>query len=103
MKTHTIELFLSGPIEVAKQVIRRHVMLHPKCVTVTPTTVIYTGGEEQGYVVGLRAYPRFPETPESLDEYAVNLANALLDETHQMSAMIVGPERTEWITRRSEK
>jgi hypothetical protein len=98
--THTIRLYLSGPIEVAKQVIREHVLAHPQCVTIEPTTFIYTGGEEAGYVVGLLNYPRFPDTAENLDAYAQDLANLLLDRTFQHSVLIVTPTETTWITNR---
>lgn len=98
--THTVRLYLSGPIEVAKQVIREHVLAHPQCVTIEPTTFIYTGGEEQGYVVGLLDYPRFPSTPQEITEYARDLARKLLDATFQHSALIVAPDTTEWITKR---
>lgn len=98
--THTIRIYLSGPIEVAKQVIREHVLAHPQCVTVEPTTFLYTGGEEQGYVVGLLNYPRFPSTPEELNIYATNLAHRLLAHTFQTSAMVVTPTDTTWITTR---
>ena len=100
--TYTIRLYLSGPIEVAKQMLREHVMVYPQCVTIEPTTFIYTGGEEQGYVVGLLNYPRFPSTPEELNVYAMNLAHRLLDRTFQHSAMVVTPNETVWITKRKD-
>ena len=98
--TRTIRIYLSGPIEVAKQVIRESVMDEPLCVTVEPTTFIYTGGEEQGYVVGLVNYPRFSITPEQLDDRAMRLAELLLDRTFQWSALVVTPEKSTWITKR---
>lgn len=100
LPTYTIRLYLSGPIEVAKQMLREHVMVYPRCVTIEPTTFIYTGGEEAGYVVGLLNYPRFPSTPEELNTYAVNLAHRLIDRTFQHSALIVTPTETTWITKR---
>ena len=102
LPTHTIRLYLSGPIEVAKQVIREHVLAHPLCVTIEATTFIYTGGEEQGYVVGLLNYPRFPTAPNELAVRARTLAELLLDRTFQHSALIVTPENTTWITKRKD-
>jgi hypothetical protein len=58
--TYTVRLYLSGPIEVAKQTIREECLREGLCVTIEPTTFVYTGGEEAGYVVGLLNYPRFP-------------------------------------------
>ena len=102
LPTYQIRLYLSGPIDVAKQVIREHVLTHPLCVTVEPTTFIYTGGEEQGYVVGLLNYPRFPTAPNELNVRAKALAELLLDRTFQHSALIVTPTDTTWITKRSD-
>jgi ferredoxin len=51
-ETYTVRLYLSGPVEVAKQVLREECMREGLCVTIEPTTYIYTGGEEAGYVVG---------------------------------------------------
>ena len=98
--THQIRIYLSGPIEIAKQVIREHVLAHPLCVTLEPTTFIYTGGEEQGYVVGLLNYPRFPSTPDHINTRARTLAELLLERTFQHSALIVTPSETTWITTR---
>ena len=99
--TFAIRLYLSGPIEVAKQVIRADCLREGLCVTVESTTFIYTGGEEAGYVVGLLNYPRFPTTYEKLNERAETLALALLDATYQHSALIVGPATSKWVTRRA--
>jgi hypothetical protein len=94
--THIVKIYIAGPIEVAKQIIRREVM-HGLCVTIDPTCYIYTGGEEQGYVVGLLNYPRFPATPDDVDAKAHGLARILLDETYQKTALIVTPTETTMI------
>lgn len=98
--THWVRLYLSGPIEVAKQIIRAACLREGLCVTVEPTTYIYTGGEESGYVVGLINYPRFPTTPEALNARARDLMHNLMDSTHQHSALLMRPDATEWISRR---
>lgn len=98
--THYVRLYLSGPIEVAKQVCREECMAKGLCVTVEPTTFIYTGGEEAGYVVGLINYPRFPSTPEELDARGWALVRKLMERTYQHSALVMTPERTEWMTQR---
>lgn len=99
--THQIKIYLSGSIEVAKQVIREHLLDHPLCVTIDPTTFIYVGGEEAGYVVGLLNYPRFQTPPNELNVRAAMLAELLLKKTFQRSALIVRPETTSRITRES--
>lgn len=98
--THWVKLYLSGPIEVAKQICRAECMREGLCVTIEPTTFIYTGGEEAGYVVGLINYPRFPSTAEQIDARARDLALRLLEGTHQNSALVMTSTTTEWITKR---
>jgi len=101
-QTYTVRLYLSGPIEVAKQAIRADTLRAGLCVTIEPTTYIYTGGEEAGYVVGLLNYPRFPCEPQALEDRARDLMHKLLTATHQHSALMVTPERSEWITVREQ-
>ena len=98
--TSTVKIYMSGPIEVAKQIIREECLTAGLCVTIEPTTYIYTGGEEIGFVVGLLNYPRFPTTADKLYERAKILAIKLLDGTFQHSALIVTPTITEWYTMR---
>ena len=98
--THWVRVYMSGPIEIAKQVLRRHVLHEGLCVTVEPTLFIYTGGEETGYVVGLVHYEHFPCTQSTLWDRARVMAEQLLEETHQLSALVMSPADTLWITRR---
>ncbi len=100
--TFVARIYLSGPIEVAKQLIRQDCLREGLCVTIEPTTFIYTGGEEAGYVVGLLNYPRFPSTPEAIRLRARQLARTLLDGTFQHSALLCDSETTEWITTRED-
>lgn len=107
-ETYTVRIYMSGPILVAKQVARKYCMeLNQRdgtglCVTVEPTTFIYTGGEEEGFVVGLLNYPRFPNSEENINQLAEELTGKLLDETCQWSALLVNPRTSMWITRRPE-
>jgi hypothetical protein len=98
--SYAIRIYLSGPIDVAKQIIRADCLREGLCVTIEPTTFIYTGGEEAGYVVGLLNYPRFPSTIDALTARARDLMHKLLEGTHQHSALMVTPTLTEWITTR---
>jgi hypothetical protein len=97
LPTYQIKIYLSGSIEVAKQVIREHVLKNPLCVTIEPTTYIYTGGEETGYVVGLLNYPKFPRSTSELDDRAHNLAELLLVKTFQRTALITNAKTTTWL------
>ena len=100
--TYWVRMYLSGPIEVAKQVTREECLREGLCVTVEPTLFCYTGGEEAGYVVGLINYPRFPTTPEAIRDRARGLMEKLLNATFQHSALLMTPETTEWISRRPQ-
>jgi hypothetical protein len=98
--TCVITLYLSGPIEVAKQALRAECLREGLCATIEPTTFVYTGGEEAGYRVGLLNYPRFPTASEALQARAEVIALALLEATHQHSALMVTPAVTYWFTKR---
>ncbi|WP_437881063.1 hypothetical protein [Pseudomonas sp. LRF_L74] len=100
--TYWVKIYLSGPIEQAKQVLRRECLAEGLCVTVEPTTYIYTGGEETGYVVGLINYPRFPSSPERIRSRAISLASTLLAETYQHSALVMDQNTIEWMSIRQE-
>jgi len=100
--THKVSIYMSGPIETAKQVIREYCMQVGLCVTIEPTTFIYTGGEEQGFVIGLLQYPRFPKDTKEIDEAAKQLALKILDATFQWSALVVTPQDTLWINTRPQ-
>lgn len=101
-QTYWARIYMSGPIEVAKQTIRAECLREGLCVTVEPTTFIYTGGEEAGYVVGLIHYPRFPSNPVAIEARARDLMEKLLDATHQHSGLLMTPNVTTWVTKRAE-
>lgn len=96
-------IYIAGPIEVAKQLLRAECMREGLCVTVESTTYIYTGGEESGYVVGLVNYPRFPSDQASISARALSILHLLLEGTHQHSAMLIGPDESRWVSRRDQR
>jgi hypothetical protein len=98
--TFWAKIYISGPIEIAEQIIRAECLREGLCVTIEPTKFIYTGGEEEGYVVGLINYPRFPATPNDIVIKAIYLANLLLEGTYQHSVLIMTPNNTTWLTKR---
>lgn len=87
--TRVVEVFMAGDVEHAKQIVRKFCLESPCCVTVTPTTFVYTGGEEAGFVVGFRNYPRFPTDPYTLRAAASDLAERLREALGQRSYMSV--------------
>lgn len=100
--TYAVRLYLSGPIEVAKQIIRAAAIREGICVTIEPTLFVYSGGEETGYVVGLVNYPRFPSEPRDIADRARHLLHLLMEGTHQWSGLMVTPTTTEWFTTRPD-
>lgn len=98
--TFTARVYVAGDRAVAEQTCREFCFGVGLCVTVEPTRFVYTGGEESGVAVGLVNYPRFPSDPEELREKAKRLAVSLMERCCQWSALVVCPDRTEWITRR---
>lgn len=86
----TASIYMAGDIAQAKQVCREFCLDVGLCVTVTPTTFIYTGGEEEGFIVGLINYPRFPALPQDITDKAQALAEFLRQRLFQHSYCIVG-------------
>jgi hypothetical protein len=100
--TYTAAIFIAGDLATAKLVCREYCMRVGLCVTVEPTTYIYTGGEEAGVRVGLINYPRFPSEPEELRRKALDLANVLVARLCQHSFCVVFPDETIWRSLRTE-
>ena len=98
--TIRVDVFIAGDLDQAKQVCREFCFEKGLCVTVEPISYIYTGGEESGARVGIINYPRFPSDLEILRGQAHELATALLERLCQHSYSVVGPDKTEWLTRR---
>ena len=89
-------IFVSGPIETAKDILRRECLRDGLCVTISPTTFIYTGGEEAGFVVGMLQYPRFPVGVTVLEDRAIKIADLLRAGCSQKSSLVMFPDRTLW-------
>lgn len=100
--TIRFDIFIAGDLAQAKQLCREFAFAVGLCVTVEPVSFIYTGGEETGVRVGLINYPRFPSTTEALGATARTLADKLMVGLCQHSYSIVGPNETEWISRRPQ-
>jgi len=95
--TYTVTVYIAGDIETARRWLRRECYQAGLCVTATPTTFIYTGGEEAGFAVGFVNYPRFPSTPEEIWARAVIIAGELTIECCQRTALVVATDQTRWV------
>ena len=99
--TYWAKIFIAGDIAIIKQVCREHCFDVGLCVTVEPTTYIYTGGEEDGVVIGLINYPRFPvDVLSDLVLKAEALAVKVMNRACQHSFTIMSPVETRWYSRR---
>ncbi len=101
-ETYWIRIYLSGRRDVIDQGCREFCE-EGLCVTVESCKFIYTGGEEEGVVVGMVNYPKFPMTSDRLDEVARRLAEHLLCKSLQHSALIVNREKSIHLQRRERR
>lgn len=100
--TIRFDIYMAGDIGQAKQVCREYCIADGFCVHIEPTDFIYTGGEESGFKIGIVNYPRFPSNHDTLRTKALELALMLQTRLCQLSYLVVGPDLTEWFSRRKE-
>jgi hypothetical protein len=93
--TFTATIHMAGCYRTATEVCRRFCM-EGLCVTVEPSTFVYTGGAEEGFRIGLLNYPRFPAEPDKIVQTAFRLADKLRKACCQHSWLIVTPTETIW-------
>jgi hypothetical protein len=98
LDTYTAKIYIAGDIATAKAILREHCYHFGACVTIEPTTFIYTGGEESGMVIGYVNYPRFPSDPEDILGKAYSMAMTLLKGLNQKTALVVGTDKTELVS-----
>lgn len=95
-------IFMAGDVSVAKKVCQEECDREGLCVTVEPTTYIYTGGSEEGFRVGFINYARFPNTRENILARARKLAKLLRERCGQTSFSIVTQEESLYYSTRTE-
>lgn len=94
------KIFMAGCFETIKQACREFVYKEGLCVTVTPTTYIYTAGEEEGVIIGLINYPKFPtDHRDTLEAKAVRLAEFVMRRACQRNCTIQCDDHTTQYTR----
>lgn len=97
IETYQVTVFVGGDVATAKRWLREECYRSGLCVTVTPTTFVYTGGDEDGLAIGFVNYPRFPSTRDEIWNRAHAIATALVVALCQKTALVVATDRTEWI------
>ena len=98
-----VSIFMAGDVDAAKDICQAYCDEVGFCVTVTPTTYVYTNGREAGFIVGLINYPRFPSTPLLIQDHAQRLAVQLRETLGQQSYSIQTPAGTVWHSWRGEE
>jgi hypothetical protein len=99
-KTYWSRIYIAGDINAAKQTCRELTNDMGLCVTVKPSTYIYSGGCEEGLEIGLLVYPRFEKSVERVKEATSKLADLLMLELHQKTCLTVDHSDTVLITRK---
>jgi hypothetical protein len=98
--SYPVSIFIAGNYENAKATCQDYCDKTGFCVTVTKTTYVYTKGNEEGIVVGLINYPRFPLEPKQLIDRAIEIAEILRIDLKQESYSIQTPDKTIWYSYR---
>jgi len=86
--THVIKIYIAGDRNIARQFLQSYVM-RGACVSISEEEYIYTMGIENGIVVNLINYPRFPKDESELLKQAVDLGEALIQAMFQGSCTVV--------------
>jgi hypothetical protein len=93
---------MAGSYRIAVKTARLYCDNFGFCVSVTKTKYVYTDGQEDGVIIGLINYPRFPETAENLLHRAGMLGELLRSALKQQSFTIQMPGDTYFLTTRED-
>lgn len=97
-----VSLFIAGDYEQACKSAREYCDQYKWCFTVTKTSYVYKGGQEDGVIIGLINYPRFPNDGETIMNHAFELGKKLIVDLNQQSFSVQGPNKTVWVSYRPE-
>jgi hypothetical protein len=101
-ETFEVKIYIAGDLSRIKDICQRYCATG-FCVSVTPTTYVYTGGREEGAIIGLISYARFPESSSKIVDRAHDLAEMLLNKLGQRSCSIVMPDDTVYLSNKTIK
>ena len=97
--TFTVEIYIAGNMIDIERACAEYCRAG-LCVSIEAVKYVYTGGREDGAVVRLVNYPRFPAASADILEKAIALAERLIRDCCQTSALVVDHIRTYWVTTR---
>ena len=78
-------------LEFVEELLQEYVDEVGFCVSITKTKFIYTKGNENGVVVGIINYPRFPSSSSELLDHTTKIATILMEKLDQCRVTIVTP------------
>ena len=90
----TIEVDWSVKRKVVRDICQTFCDKQGLCVTLTNTEFVYTDGSEQGVIVGLINYPRFPKSKQFIMEQANKITILLMRALDQERMSIVTTDKT---------
>ncbi len=96
----THRIWIAGPIAETEQACAEFCTDRGFCVAIEPVRYVYTGGREDGAVVTVLNYPRFPKQPQQVCDIADELARFLIERVCQGSATVEGPGQSVFLSRR---
>jgi hypothetical protein len=96
--SYPISIFIAGNYDFATAICSSFCDEVGFCVTVAPARYVYTGGCEEGVVVGLINYPRFPAEPADIKARAIELGMRLREGLRQESFSVQTPTTTTWFS-----
>jgi hypothetical protein len=99
---YAVTIYIAGDVGDIRWVCQHWAYKKGACVTVTPTTFIYTGGREEGAAVGFVNYPRFPASRRQIWMRANALAEELIEALAQESALVQDDQTAVWLERRGD-
>ena len=99
-KSFPVTIFIAGRYSKALKVVQEYCDDVGYCVTIHHTYYVYKEGKEEGVMVGLINYPRFPADPSAIVQKAIDIAEKLRVALKQESFSIQTPDDTIWYSYR---
>ncbi len=100
--SETHRIWIAGPIAEIERACAEFCTERGFCVAIEPVRYVYTGGREDGAVVTVLNYPRFPKSAGQVCSAAGELALFLIECVYQGSATVEGPRHSTFFSRRND-
>lgn len=85
---------IENPIDLVYNICNKYVNENTYCVSVTETKFFYYEGYENGAVIGLINYARFPSSKRKILKHAFKLGEILMKELKQHRISITTPNNS---------